>query len=46
MKIQERRIQSTGNKLQADISQLRTQLEVAKLEILKLSAGTHQMSLL
>ena len=42
MKIQERRIQSTGNKLQADISQLRTQLEVAKLEILKLSAGTRQ----
>ena len=39
MKAQERRIQGTSNKLQAEISQLRTAIEVAKLDVVKLSVG-------
>ena len=40
MKVQERRIQSTSNKLQAEISQLRTAIEVNKLDIVKFAAST------
>ena len=45
MKVQDRRIQSMSNKLQAEISQLRTAIEVNKLDIVKLSAGACRSSM-